>query len=137
MAVSAVTRPAREKPKKSQVNARIDSDLKKMGDEGLAAAGLTPTQAVHALWELAARNRENPGAISAALFPEERDREKAALAEERERRRALIEEAPAIIERAYRERGLPWPPASSGLSFDELKEAAYRQAHPGLFGGAA
>lgn len=38
-----------------QMNARIDSDIKKSGDAALALIGLGPTQAIRALWEKAAR----------------------------------------------------------------------------------
>ncbi len=38
-----------------QLNARLDKDLKSSGDAALALIGLSPTQAVRALWEKAAR----------------------------------------------------------------------------------
>ena len=39
----------------SQLNVRIDSDLKRAGDAVFTSIGLSPSQAVRALWELAAR----------------------------------------------------------------------------------
>lgn len=58
MAVAAAT---------SQVNARIDSNLKASGDAGLAAAGYTTTQAIRALWAFAARWASTPEVISRVL----------------------------------------------------------------------
>lgn len=60
----------RHKPAQSQVNARIDADLKATGDAALAAAGLTPTQAVRMLWSLAVRYQGEPEKLRAALDPD-------------------------------------------------------------------
>ena len=38
----------------AQINVRLDADLKRSGDAALSRAGLTPSQAVRALWQLAA-----------------------------------------------------------------------------------
>lgn len=61
---------AKHKPAQSQVNARIDADLKATGDAVLAAAGLTPTQAVRMLWSLAVRYQGEPEKLRAALDPD-------------------------------------------------------------------
>lgn len=123
--------------KNSQVNARIDADLKRAGDEGLAAAGLTPTQAVRAVWELAARHKDEPEKIVAALFPDKKEADEKARQAEYERKRKLIDDAPKIAERYYKKAGLPWPPPSANLSYEELKELAYRDKYPDLFGESA
>ena len=110
-----------------QVNARIDAKLKREGDAALAAAGLTPTQAVRALWELATHLKESPGQLRAALLPDERQREQAARDKEIQRKLKLVKEGASLMERSYRSNGLPWPPPTSELSYDELKELAYRE----------
>ncbi len=110
-----------------QVNARIDAELKREGDAALAAAGLTPTQAVRALWELATHLKESPGQLRAALLPDERQREQAARDKEIQRKLKLVKEGASLMERSYRSNGLPWPPPTSELSYDELKELAYRE----------
>lgn len=51
----------------SRVNARIDANLKTAGDAALAAAGLTPTQAVRMLWSLAVRYQDEPEKLRAML----------------------------------------------------------------------
>ena len=38
----------------AQINVRLDADLKRSGDAALSKAGMTPSQAVRALWQLAA-----------------------------------------------------------------------------------
>ncbi len=75
---------AKHKSAQSQVNARIDADLKATGDAALAAAGLTPTQAVRMLWSLAVRYQGEPEKLRAALDP---DSAKASADELAERRR--------------------------------------------------
>lgn len=111
----------------AQVNARIDAELKREGDAALAAAGLTPTQAVRALWELAAQLKDAPGQLRATLFPNEQQRERAAQDKELQRKLKLAEEGANLMERFYRSSGLPWPPTTSELSYEELKELAYKE----------
>lgn len=67
----------------AQVNVRLDGDLKRSGDAALSRAGMTPSQAVRALWQLAASLADRPGALQDILSPgraraEQREREKAA-----------------------------------------------------------
>lgn len=67
----------------AQINVRLDADLKRSGDAALSRAGMTPSQAVRALWQLAASLADRPGALEDILLPsraraEQREREKAA-----------------------------------------------------------
>ena len=43
----------------TQMNVRIDASLKEAGDDALSSIGFTPTQAVRALWEKAAKRGEH------------------------------------------------------------------------------
>ena len=52
-----------------QVNVRIDRDLKKAGDEALALIGFSPSQAVRALWEKAARRGKDLEEVATVLNP--------------------------------------------------------------------
>ena len=66
----------------AQINVRLDADLKRSGDAALSRAGMTPSQAVRALWQLAASLADRPGALEDILLPsraraEQREREKA------------------------------------------------------------
>ena len=65
----------------AQINVRLDADLKRSGDAALSRAGMTPSQAVRALWQLAASLADRPGALEDILLPsrvraEQREREK-------------------------------------------------------------
>ena len=67
----------------AQINVRLDADLKRSGDAALSRAGMTPSQAVRALWQLAASMADRPGALEDILLPsraraEQREREKVA-----------------------------------------------------------
>ncbi len=117
----------------AQVNARIDPELKRLGDEGLAAAGLTPTQAVRALWSMAASCVNEPERLRAALLPKEIEEERQGRETERRRRVELARAGADIMKSAYRDMGLDWPPSTSGLSYEELKELAYRERFPEAF----
>lgn len=117
----------------AQVNARIDPELKRRGDEGLAAAGLTATQAVRALWSLAASCADDPERLRAALLPEEVERERQEREAERQRKIRLAREGADIVKNAYIAMGLDWPPPTSELSYEELKELAYRERFPEFF----
>lgn len=47
----------------TQMNVRIDSTLKREGDEALASAGISPTEAVRALWERVVLERRDPARV--------------------------------------------------------------------------
>ena len=53
----------------AQINVRLDADLKRSGDAALSRAGMTPSQAVRALWQLAASLADRPGALEDILLP--------------------------------------------------------------------
>lgn len=120
----------------AQVNARIDGNLKREGDDALAAAGLTPTQAVRALWELAVNLRDAPDQLRALLFPGEREREDAVREKELERKLKLAEEGASLMDRTFLKLGVepPREGESSNLSYDELRELAYRERFADFFG---
>ncbi len=44
-------------------------------------------------------------------------------------RMAALEHGSHIVEDAYKAAGLPWPPATPELSYDELKERAFAERH--------
>lgn len=113
--------------KTSQINVRIDADLKRRGDASLAQSGLTPTGAVRALWELAASCADTPEAIEDALFPRRKRRERDEAAARRARRAEAIAAGSHAVEDAYRAAGLAWPPQSAALPDADLKELAYEE----------
>lgn len=112
---------------KSQVNARIDANLKARGDAALARAGYTPTQAVRAVWTFAACHEDDPDAVSAMLDPEGEEAEQAALAEARGRKLELLRAGSAIVRDAYRAAGMRPGTEGAESSYDELEALAYEE----------
>lgn len=47
-----------------QMNVRLDEDLKKKGDSAFSKAGITPSEAVRALWQFAINHASEPSAIA-------------------------------------------------------------------------
>ena len=119
----------------AQINARLNPALKQRGDEALSGAGLSPSQAIRALWELAARNTDNPEAIQRALFPERAEAQEAELSTAQCRRAEAIGKGARVVEDAYRSMGVVLAPSSTaGLSYDELQDLAYQERYGELMG---
>ena len=59
-----------------QLNARMNRELKKAGDEALARIGLSPTEAVRALWTKAAKRGADLEEVAELLAPAEAAEEK-------------------------------------------------------------
>lgn len=133
MAVAVAERESRAGAT-AQINARLNPVLKQRGDEGLSGAGLSPSQAIRALWELAARNSDNPEAIQRALFPERAEVQEAELSAAQRRRAEAIGKGAHVVEGAYRTMGFVPTSSSAGLSFDELRDLAYQERYGELMG---
>ena len=134
MAVAVAERESRAGAT-AQINARLNPALKQRGDEALLGAGLSPSQAIRALWELAARNSDNPEAIQRALFPERAEVQEADLSAAQCRRAEAIGKGACVVEDAYRSMGVVLAPSSTaGLSYDELQDLAYQERYGELMG---
>ncbi len=98
--------------------------LKEVGTPLSSRAGMTPSQAVRALWQLAASLADRPGVLEDILLPshartEQREREKAA-----KRKLELIDQGSELFAAACRESGIDM--AKAQPSDDEgLKRNAY------------
>lgn len=108
----------------AQINVRLDANLKRTGDAALSSAGMTPSQAVRALWQLAASLADRPGALQDILSPdraraEQHEREKAA-----RRKLGLIDQGSQLFAIACRESGIDMPKAQP-TGDEELKRNAY------------
>lgn len=108
----------------AQINVRLDADLKRNGDAALSRAGMTPSQAVRALWQLAASLADRPGALEDILLPnharaEQREREKIA-----RRKLELIDQGSQLFATACRESGIDVAKAQP-TGDEELKRNAY------------
>ena len=60
----------------TQMNTRIERELKQRGDAVLARAGFSPSEAVRALWEFAAAHEREPQAVARALAVEDPEAER-------------------------------------------------------------
>lgn len=108
----------------AQINVRLDANLKRTGDAALSSAGMTPSQAVRALWQLAASLADRPGALQDILSPdraraEQREHEKAA-----RRKLGLIDQGSQLFAIACRESGIDVAKAQP-TGDEELKRNAY------------
>ena len=108
----------------TQINVRLDADLKRSGDAALSSAGMTPSQAVRALWQLAASLADRPGALQDILSPgraraEQREREKAA-----KHKLELIDQGSQLFAAVCRESGIDLAKVRPSGD-EELKRNAY------------
>ena len=108
----------------AQINVRLDANLKRTGDAALSSAGMTPSQAERALWQLAASLADRPGALQDILSPdraraEQREREKAA-----RRKLGLIDQGSQLFAIACRESGIDVTKVQP-TGDEELKRNAY------------
>ena len=118
----------------AQVNARIDPELKRSGDEGLAAAGISPTEGVRALYALASLYAKKPSKLIATLYPKAKEQAQRAAADARVRKLKLVDEGASIVADARAELGIS---ASSSVivpSFDDLIESAYDDKYGAFMG---
>ena len=65
-------------PAQAQINVRLDRELKESGDRELELLGVTPSQAVRALWEKLARGGQDAAAVRELLFEQETKQEMSA-----------------------------------------------------------
>lgn len=54
----------------TQMNTRIDAELKRSGDAVLRTLGLTPSAAVRGLWAYLVREQEDPAALRRVVDPD-------------------------------------------------------------------
>lgn len=108
----------------TQLNARLDCDLKASGDEALLLIGLSPTQAVRALWEKAAKRGNDLEQVAALLSPEARKPEQSG----QSRADEVVRSGWAFMDEAYKSLGIN-PDAVSDLPNDKemLENALYEK----------
>lgn len=118
----------------AQVNARIDPELKRSGDKGLAAAGISPTEGVRALYALASLYAKKPRKLIAALYPKAEEQAERAAADTRARKLKLIDEGASIVADARAELGISASPSAIAPSFEDLVERAYDDKYGAFMG---
>ena len=105
----------------AQMNVRMDTTLHAQGNAALAEIGVTPSEAVRALWEKAAKRGEDLEEIRKLLFAPSRSKE-----EERKRALALVEEGHNIVANYYRSVGIdPEKLEQDTRTYEELRDEMY------------
>ena len=114
----------------TQLNARLNCDLKTAGDAALSQIGFSPTQAVRALWEKAARRGEDLEQVEQLLSSASRETAHDAQANPDD----IVREGWALIDEARAALGIGASEARELPSDDELlADALYdRMAERGL-----
>lgn len=109
-----------------QMNTRIEPGLKARGDAALAQAGFSPSQAVRALWTLAANHIDEPDAIQQML----RVGGNADVQSEKAERLATIKRGLSICDEfvsTYCVDSNPYDSPRNEPTFDELRELAFSE----------
>ena len=104
----------------AQLNVRMGAALKERGDAGLASIGLTASEAVRALWELASSGAQNLAALQRLLAdaPAASPRAKALDAGD------PLSEGKSLYAAALSQLGLEAAPVDAGVSDKELLQDA-------------
>lgn len=107
----------------SQMNVRIEPDVKARGDEVFAAMGLSPSQVVRCVWKYAAEHGEAPSIVVQALEKPP----SAAYDLDRSYRERVADRAHNLVAN-YREKlGLTAPDSLDEIDYREMREAAWEQ----------
>lgn len=109
----------------TQMNVRIEEDVKASGDAVFERLGYTPTQVVRIMWQYASLHAGDPDVVEELLVGAQRAIDPIE-AEERTRVAEGFEQGLLIYERYLEELGLA-SLEPSGLSDEELLEEAYRE----------
>lgn len=107
----------------AQINARIDADVKALGDQALRNIGYSPTRIIRTVWEFAGRNVNDRAALRSWVESLEDEATRAQRIADQEAWERKLAEGPKIIERAYREMGIE-NPRPLNISYKELLEEA-------------
>lgn len=105
----------------TQMNVRLEDDLKRRGDAAFAAAGYTPTQVVRRIWERASEVGDDPEALAALVNG-------SSAGESRDK--ALLEESVATlgaVDALMSQLGVSGSTAPVGRDLDALRWRAYQE----------
>lgn len=105
----------------SQMNVRIDEQLRAEGNRAFEEVGWSPSQATRALWGYAARNRRNPRKLKEMQSLLE---DRPSSAGEQPRPSEAVLRGPQIIRDFRKKHGLPEPDPNDMASYEELRQEA-------------
>lgn len=107
--------------RQTQMNTRIDAELKAAGDAALAHLGYTPSAAVRGLWRFVVDHQDDAAAVREVIEPDAAS----AFSDEAVRKAAAISGLRSLYEQTACELGIP-SKAEAGLpSWDDIREGWY------------
>ncbi|MCR4871500.1 MAG: hypothetical protein K5859_09415 [Atopobiaceae bacterium] len=104
----------------AQLNVRMGAALKERGDAGLASIGLTASEAVRALWELASSGAQNLAALQRLLADAPAASPRAEVLDAGD----PLSEGKSLYAAALSQLGLEAAPVDAGVSDKELLQDA-------------
>ena len=108
----------------AQINVRIDRELKEAGDRGLARRGITPSQAVRALWGIFATDGEEADRTSDVLLGMDFPREPTETETARLQAMQRFEDSQKSFMELLAEAGVD-PSSFTPMTEEEMREARY------------
>lgn len=109
------------KARQTQMNTRIDSDLKEAGDAVLARLGYTPSAAIRGFWQYAVDHQDDAASIRSIVDPDAAS----ALSDEAARKLSATAELRFLYAHTAELLGIADAPTGELSSWDELRDAWY------------
>lgn len=114
----------------TQMNVRLETNLKNQGDAALAHAGYSPSQAARKLWTLAAKLRHNPKLLSDILEGTVIQSSHLQTNDLIEKKLNYLKESDELIEQLYQSLDQQSAHFLNTASYEDLREALYKnKAH--------
>ena len=105
----------------TQMNTRIDAELKAAGDAALSRLGYTPSAAVRGLWRFVVDHQDDAAAVHEVIEPDAAS----ALSDEASRKAAAIAGLRSLYEQTACELGIPGEAEAKLPPWGDLREDWY------------
>ena len=109
------------KARQTQMNTRIDSDLKEAGDAVLARLGYTPSAAIRGFWQYAVDHQDDAASIRSIVDPDAAS----TLSDEAARKMSATAGLRSLYARTAEVLGIADTRTEEISSWDELRDAWY------------
>ena len=109
--------------RQTQMNTRIDAELKEAGDAALARLGYTPSAAVRGLWRFVVDHQDDAAAVREVIEPGAAS----AFSDEAARKAIAISELRSLYAQTASELGIPERGDADLPSWDDLREDWYAE----------
>lgn len=107
--------------RQTQMNTRIDAELKGAGDSALSRLGYTPSAAVRGFWQFVVDHQDDAAAVREVIEPDTAS----AFSDEAVRKAAAISDLRSLYEQTACELGIPSEDEAGLPSWDDLREDWY------------